>query len=397
MRQFVPNLLVFVLLLFLVPIYLLRPQTDVLTLGLLILAAAVFLAYTNRTRGLEILAGMTAFVSILGMLVLGQAVGGTNGGYCFVGLWFILLAVAVQAVRRRAVLVERGQVLVVNQLPANRVMVLDEGLHRPLYPLLEHKLAALPTHGLVLDTALDQINTRAFSNVEHLRVAVRYSVEQPQEVVVHFPNREQAQAQLVRERGEPPADNTAEQVAFWTELIQRQMTSETDRAVRSVLASVSDLGKVVRARHELEYQITERLQQAVTRWGLAVQDVRILEAVLDPETQRTVDQAPAARTGETIRQAAWTPPPAQNEPAQAEPAPPSPSRPVTSPDAPTQANTPVDPTGAVVQQVLERLQAQGKTVDRSEIEHTVRDILGQRGGGGARSGLPDEPPYGLSN
>ncbi len=392
MRQFAPNLLVFLLLLFLVSIYLLQPRTDVLTLGLLLLAVAVFLAYTNRPRGLEILAGMTAFVSILGMLVLGQAAGGTNGGYCFLVLWFVILALAVQAVRRRAVLVERGQVLVVNQLPTNRVMVLEEGLHRPLNPLFERKLAALPSYGLVLDTTLDQINTRAFSNVEHLRVTVRYTIEQPNEMVLHFPNREQAQTELVRERGEPPANNTTEQVAFWTELIQRQMTSETDRAVRSVLAGVSDLGKVVRSRHELEYGITERLQQSVTRWGIAVQDVRILEAVLDPQAQNKLERDAAARTGETIRQAAWTPPPAEQE---ATP-PTEPSRPMVSFDAPTQANTPAEQTDAVVQQVVERLQAQGKTVDPDEIKRTVRDILGERGAE-IRRRSNDEPPYGLSN
>jgi regulator of protease activity HflC (stomatin/prohibitin superfamily) len=392
MRQFAPNLLVFLLLLFLVSIYLLQPRTDVLTLGLLLLAVAVFLAYTNRPRGLEILAGMTAFVSILGMLVLGQAAGGTNGGYCFLVLWFVILALAVQAVRRRAVLVERGQVLVVNQLPTNRVMVLEEGLHRPLNPLFERKLAALPSYGLVLDTTLDQINTRAFSNVEHLRVTVRYTIEQPNEMVLHFPNREQAQTELVRERGEPPANNTTEQVAFWTELIQRQMTSETDRAVRSVLAGVSDLGKVVRSRHELEYGITERLQQSVTRWGIAVQDVRILEAVLDPQAQNKLERDAAARTGETIRQAAWTPPPAEQE---ATP-PTEPSRPMASFDAPTQANTPAEQTDAVVQQVVERLQAQGKTVDPDEIKRTVRDILGERGAE-TRRRSNDEPPYGLSN
>ncbi len=392
MRQFAPNLLIFLLLLFLVPIYLLRPQTDVLTLALLILAVAIFLAYTNRPRGLEILAGMTAFVSILGMLVLGQAVGGPNGGYCFVVLWFIILALVVQAVRRRAVLVERGQMLVVNQLPTNRVIVLEEGLHRPLSPLFERKLAALPSYGLVLDTALDQINTRAFANVEHLRVSVRYTVEQPNELVVHFPNREQAQTALVRERGAPPAENTMEQVAFWTELIQRQMRSEIDRAVRGVLAGVSDLGKVVRARHELEYQITERLQQSVARWGLAVQDVRILEAVLDSAAQNKLERDAVARTGETVRQAAWTPPPPEQEAAPPE----APASPVASPNAPTEANKPVKQNDAVVQQVIERLQAQGKTADRNEIERIVGDLLQQRSGGANRS-TNTEPPYGLSN
>ena len=201
MRQFAPNLLLFVLLLFLVPIYLLRRTADVLTLGMLILAVAVFLANTNRPRALEILAFMTAFVSILGVLVMGQALGGTNGGYCLLVLWFILLALLIQAVRRRAVLVERGQVLIVNQLPANRVVVLEEGLHRPLTPLVERKLAALPAHGLVLDTTLDHVNTRPGSNVAHMPVSVQYTVEQPHEVVEQGPNRGQAQTQLVRERG----------------------------------------------------------------------------------------------------------------------------------------------------------------------------------------------------
>ncbi len=381
MSQFAPNLLLFVLLVFLVLIYLVRRTTDVLTLGMLILAVAVFLANTNRPRALEILAFMTAFVSILGVLVLGQSVGGTNGGYCLLVLWFILLALLVQAVRRRAVLVERGQVLIVNQLPTNRVVVLEEGLHRPLTPLVERKLAALPAHGLVLDTTLAHVNTRAGSNVEHMRVSVQYTVEQPHEVVVQFPNREQAQTQLVRERGEPPADNTTAQVAFWTELIQRQMRSETDAAVRSVMAGVSDVGKVVRARHELEYGITERLQQAVSRWGLAVHDVRLLEAVLDPAYQPVppADQA-APRTGETIRHAVLA----------------STALP-TQPDAPTQANEPPPQTEAVVQQVMERLQAQGKTADRNEITRAVSEVLGQRAASTPPRSPADDSSYGLSN
>jgi hypothetical protein len=196
-------------------------------------------------------------------------------------------------------------------------------------------------------------------------------------VVVQFPNREQAQTQLVHERGEPPANNTTEQVAFWTELIQRQMRSETDAAVRSVMADVSDLQKVVRARHELESKITQQLQQAVSRWGLAVHDVRLLEAVLDPAYQPAPPtEQVTPRTGETIRHAVLG---------------------STPPDAPTQANQPADQTEAMVQQVMQRLQAQGKTADRNEIVRAVSEVLGQRAAPAPSRSPTDDSSFGLSN
>lgn len=380
MRRFAPNILLFVLLLFLVLIYRSRPTTEVLALAIILLAMAVFLAYTNRSRGLEMLAFMTAFVSILGMFLLGQVLGGVNVGYCFVVLWLLVIAFAARMLRRRAVLVERGQLLVVNQLPNNRIVVLEEGLHGPLTPLLERKLAALPAYELVLDTAFEHVNTQSPANIDQIRVLVRYGVDKPPDVVNNFPNREQAQTQLVRERGEPPADTTSEQVAFWTELIQRQMRIEVDQSVRSVLAAVADLSKLQRARHEIEHQIDEQLHKSVSRWGMTVIEVRVLEVNIDPAYQHLLDpEAQNTHTGDTR---------------------PHPSVPAASQTPTTRFpddQPQLDQTERVVREVIERMKAQGTEPNPDQIEQIVRQVMQEQRSTPPDRSSADDTLSGLSN
>lgn len=402
MREFAPNLLLFLLLLFLVPIYLMQRTTEVLTLSILLLAVAVFLAYTNRPRGLEMLAFMTAFVSILAIFIFGQTMAGTNGGYCFVFLWLLVLVLIVRMFRRRSVMVERGQIMVINQLLTNRLLVWEEGWHRPLNPLFERRLAALPGYVLNLDTTLEHLNTRSVYNVDQLRVLVRYFVEQPHEVVVNFPNREQAQTQLVRERGEPPANATAEQVAFWTELIHRQMRTEIDQSTRSVLAGIADLSKLVQARHEIDDRIGERLQQSVARWGITIEEVRLLEVGLDPEYQRMLERsAQNARTGETLPNPVLSSPATQQEPNGRPQEPAQRQAPATErfQHDPAEADQPNDnQTEQLVRDVMERLKAQGRSANTDEVERLVRKALEER----SKTRSPErsnseDAQFGLSN
>jgi regulator of protease activity HflC (stomatin/prohibitin superfamily) len=196
---------------------------------------------------------------------------------------------------------------------------------------------------------------------------------------------------LVRERGEPPARDTAEQVAFWTELIQRQMAGDVDQSVRSVVARVADLGKLVHARHEIEDQIGERLQQAVARWGIHVEEVRLLEVTLDPAYQRMLERdTQAARTGETIPHPSLLAPTADSEQPRegaqaAQESAPSQGAPAEQPQANAQ----------VVDEVMARLKAQGATPSRDEVERMVQQILEERSN--PSSGGGDDTLLGLSN
>lgn len=290
MQRALANILLLLLLLCLLPVFLATQRPEVIGLGVLLLAAGFFLAYTRQPRGLEILAVLVLVLSFVGVAFWGRLLAGTNGAYCLVGLWSLLLVGAVALFYRRAVLVERGQILVINQLPENRIVVWNEGLHRPLRPFVERRMAALPAYELTQECVLEQVNTRSLFNVDRLEILVRYQVAQPRAVVVNFPNREQAYDQLARERGLPREDDTDEQVAFWTELIRRQMELEIEQATRSVIANVAGPTEVATERETYARLIRQRLEASVRRWGIHILDVRLLDVVIAPERVRMVNR-----------------------------------------------------------------------------------------------------------
>lgn len=290
MRRVLPNVLLLLLLLFMLPIYLANQSPQVLGLSILLLAAAFFLAYTNQPRGLEILGGLTFVLSFVGVGFWGQLTVGRNGSYCFVGLWIVLLAGLLLLFYRRAVFVERGQILVLNQLPENRALIWTEGLHRPLRPFVERRMAALPSYELDLEATFTKLNTKSLFNVDQVKVLLRYRVAQPREVVFCFPNREQAYEDLARERAVPDEKDTDEQVAFWTELIRRQMALELEQTVRTIIANVGGPVDVAQERETHARLITQRLQASVARWGMQILDLRILEVMIDPERVRMINR-----------------------------------------------------------------------------------------------------------
>lgn len=289
MHRIAPNVLLLLLLVFLLPIYQASPTPEVLALGVLLLAVALFLGYTNQARGLELLAGLTLVISFVGVAFLGRlTAGSTNGAYCFSTLWLLALAGGVTLLWRRAVVVERGQILVINQLPENRALVWREGFHRPLNPGFERLMAALPAYELTVESILEHLNTESLFNVDRLELVVRCQIAEPREVVFSFPNREQARETLLRER--PQAHTTGEQVAFWTELIRRQMLMEVEQAVRSTIAGIASPTEVVRKRDQHAHQVHERLQVSVSRWGMKILDLQFLHIVIAADRDSLIER-----------------------------------------------------------------------------------------------------------
>ena len=289
MHRLLPNVLLLLLLIFMLPIYQANPTPEVLALGMLLLAIALFLGYTHQPWGMELLAGMTVVVSFVGIAFLGRTVfGSANGAFCLLGLWMVVLAGGSALLWRGAVVVERGQIMVINQLPDNRALVWREGFHRPLNPLWERQMAVLPAYELSVEAILERLNTESLFNVDRLELVARYRIAEPREVVFCFPNREQAREQLQRER--PQITTMAEQVAFWTEMIRRQMLQEVEQAVRSVVAHVPGPADVARLRDRYAQEAREQLQASVTRWGIAVLDLRFLDVVIASDGVRAANR-----------------------------------------------------------------------------------------------------------
>jgi regulator of protease activity HflC (stomatin/prohibitin superfamily) len=287
MRRVLPNLLLLLMLFFLLPVYAAIPTPQVLLLGVALLAAGFILVYTNQPRGIEVLIGLTTVLSFVGVAFWGRVLtGSTNGGYCFVGLWILLLIGAGMLLFQRAVFVERGQILVINQLPENRALIWTEGLHRPLKPFVERRMAALPAYELDLEITVQDLNTRSLYNVDAVKVLVRYKVDQPRDVVFCFPNREQACELLVRERGEPRPTDTDAHVAFWSEMMLRQMRLEVEQSVRTEVANVGGPTDVAQDREMHSRHIHSRLQSSVARWGIKVIDFRLLDVKINPDRVR---------------------------------------------------------------------------------------------------------------
>ena len=291
MRRVLPNILLLLQLAFLLPVYLVNPLPQVLGLGVALLAASVFLAYTNQPRGLEILLALTGVLSFVGMIFWGRYLTGSpNGGTCLVVIWVLALLGIAALLWQQRVVVERGQILVINQLPENRVLIWTEGLHRPLNFLVERRLAALPSYELDFEQTIERVNTSSLFNVSEIKMLVRYRVAQPREVVVSFPNREQACETLARERELPDERDTDQQVAFWSELIRRQMCMEIEQTVRTVIANVGGPADVARDREAHARLIRRRLQESVARWGMEVLDLRLLDVPIDYERVRLMNR-----------------------------------------------------------------------------------------------------------
>jgi regulator of protease activity HflC (stomatin/prohibitin superfamily) len=287
MRRVFPNLLLLLMLFFLLPVYVVIGTQPVLVLSIGLLAAGFTLVYTNQPRSIELLSGLTAVLSFVGVAFWGRLLTNSpNGGYCFVGLWILLLIGSGFLLFRRAVFVERGQILVINQLPENRALIWTEGLHRPLKPIVERRIAALPAYELDLEFTIQNLNTQRLYNLDGVKVLARYKVDQPRDVVFCFPNREQACELLAKERGEPDETDTDDHVAFWSELIRRQMVLEIEQSVRTEIANIAGPTDVAQDREIHARHIHKRLQASVARWGIKVLDFRILDVKLDPERVR---------------------------------------------------------------------------------------------------------------
>lgn len=283
MRRVLPNVLLLLMLVFLLPVYLVKQRADLLGLSVLLLAAAFVVVYTNQPRALEIVAGMTLVLSFVGVAFWGRLVAGQNGGFCFVGLWVLSLFAMAALLYRRAVFVERGQVVVINRLPENRALILNEGLHWRLRPFMERRMAALPSYELDIEVAIPNLNTRSLAKIDAIKILVRYRIVQPRETVFSFPNREQAYATLAAERRPPEDRDTDAQVAFWSELIRRQMALEIEQAARIVAAGFTGPADIGPERENVARSIRARLQTSVARWGLELLDLQVLDVLVDPQ------------------------------------------------------------------------------------------------------------------
>lgn len=280
MRRIIPSFLLFLLLLFLIPIYVVAPTGEVAGLAVLLLGLGLFLGFGNQPHGLSILMVLSAVVALIGTFFLGQRVANETGAYCAVVLLLVAVTTVGAVLWRRATVVERGQILVVNQLPENRVLIFNEGVHRPLTPSFERKIAVLPGYELVQEQEIRLLNTESMFNVDRIDVLMRYRVQSPRDVVFNLPNRETSLEALQRERGTP--ETHGEMVALWTDVISRQICQEVEEEARGVVASVVGPVDVFRQRNALADRVKGRLQSSVKRWGIELLDLRFLEVLVDP-------------------------------------------------------------------------------------------------------------------
>ncbi len=288
MRRTLPSILVAALAAFLFLIYAARPTADVGVLSLVLLGFGLYFGFGSLPRGTEFLAGITAIMSFVAIGLLGYTTTGTSTGFlCAIVLWIAVISALAAVGMRRVTLVERGQMLVVNKLPENRAIVFREGLHRPLMPF-ERRVAVLPTYELVQSIELKMLNTESLFNVDRIEVLVRYLIESPRDVVFALPNRERSIETMMKDRKAPVTNS--DYVAFWTELIQRQMRHETEEVVRAAIANIGGPTEVAKNRSEHARRIGQRLQSSVEHWGMKILEVRFLEVEVHPDRIRAANR-----------------------------------------------------------------------------------------------------------
>nr|PZN31700.1 MAG: hypothetical protein DIU80_05760 [Chloroflexota bacterium] len=176
---------------------------------------------------------------------------------------------------------------------STQVYQADAGQTVP-FSILDRHVATIPLYELTLDTRVENVNTRAYHNIDMVEVHVRYRVTDPARALVGIPNRGKIQNDVAREMGMSLARAQLDP-AFWEKLLARQMAAEVDDIVRSVAFHLNESGppplldrsgapmpeddaRMLRGsmleaylnRGPLSAAVLRELKVLVSRWGVTV-------------------------------------------------------------------------------------------------------------------------------
>jgi hypothetical protein len=295
----------------LIVIYLVVPQTDIVTtISVLILVLTLIMGLVGDPSDVRVMTGVAALTSLVAAGFLGDAWLGTAGRVLVPLVWFLVLYSAFRRLRANTLVIPEDHAVMYAPFLSSQVYQVDPGQTAPVTALDRH-VATVPLYELTLDTKVENVNTRAFHNVDMIEAHVRYRVADPARALVGIPNRGKIQNEVAREMGQPLARCQLDP-AFWERLLAKQMTAEVDDIIRAVVFNLAEAeprpslrdkagkpmdedspevkmlrGTMLEAyldRRVLSEAVLRELQVLVRRWGVTVTHLDLDLYRLNPET-----------------------------------------------------------------------------------------------------------------
>jgi regulator of protease activity HflC (stomatin/prohibitin superfamily) len=267
----------------LVAIYLVVPQSDLVTfLCVVIMAVGLIIALNGDWHEIGMMAVFAAIVSLVAFYFLGRQWIGGPGGLILPLIWFGVLAYVTRWISDNTVPVPEDQAVLVSQFFSGKLSRLMPPIAPPLVPLFERRIATIPLYDLSHDVAVEKINTGSH-DIPKITVQVRYRVERErfadpdrlEFALANIPNRGRIQNEIAKEMGRS-LEKARLDIDFWERLLKKQMENEVDDIVRRVVFGTAPSAVVAwRSRADLSRLVLEHLRSITKEWGIEVIHVEL--------------------------------------------------------------------------------------------------------------------------
>lgn len=221
----------------LVVFYVAVPQSVFVTiLSVLILAVGMIIASIGNYHTVRAMSVLAALVSIATAYFSGVAL--TDNmivGWVAAVVWALVLLSVFRWIMDSTINVPEDHALMFREILSDRAIeALSSGV-LPAIPGIQRHVATIPKYEITHDIKVENINTNtpAGFNIDLVVANVHFRVVEPNKALGGIPNRGNIQNQVAREMGKD-LNRARLDVAFWENLLKRQMEHDLDDIVRDV-------------------------------------------------------------------------------------------------------------------------------------------------------------------
>lgn len=258
----------------LVVIYLVVPQTDIVTtISVLILVLTLIMGLVGDPSDVRVMTGLAALVSLVAAGFLGERWLSTAGAILVPALWLLFLVWTFRQLRAATLVIPEDHAVMYAPFLNSQVYQVDPGQAVP-FTMLDRHVATIPLYELTLDAQIKKVNTRQTPDIDLVVAHIRYRVSDPARALVGIPNRGKIQNDVARELG-MSVERARREIAFWEKLLAKQMEEEVDDILREIAFRERDerRGNIYEAyldRKTLSGEVMSGLRMLVSRWGVTV-------------------------------------------------------------------------------------------------------------------------------
>ncbi|HMO59415.1 MAG TPA: SPFH domain-containing protein [Roseiflexaceae bacterium] len=281
----------------LVAIYLVVPQSDLVTfLCVVIMAVGLIIALNGDWNEIGMMALFAAIVSLVASYFVGRYWIGGPGGLILPLLWFGVLAYLTRWISDNTVPVPEDQAVLVTQFFSGKLSRLMPPIAPPLIPFLERRVATIPLYEISQDVDVEKINTIG-GDLAKAVIAVHYGVDRErlsdpdrlEFVLGNIPNRGQIQNEVAKEMGYS-LDRARLEIDFWERLLKKQMKNAVDNIVRKVVFSHGQNPvNSSKNRADLAPLVFEELKESTRQWGIDLRTIDLEYFEITEDQQRNAD------------------------------------------------------------------------------------------------------------